>query len=294
MSALYEDAMTSVLAGHIILTPTQPVGDEITRAETTDLLRRKPMFYPGAIASPYIMVLRAYSVCPPGEAREQPVAMVVKALPQCGTLVFCLLRQAGATPIAKGAESVEEDIEIDVVEVEENQDSDIDIEGEDEVDGQIQHSSVVNPDREKGNAGGHFSRQEDGRWFSRHKPPKGTSCELEKQIEGTGGCDDMEVTDRRLNAVAESERKGEIIPQTHSARMKSLSPDVIMADVSKMESRAQEINRPVESVRVQHFAQVVRSETSRSADVAPREAESIASTARDKRRKSDTIWSPWK
>ncbi|RUS91937.1 hypothetical protein EGW08_000339, partial [Elysia chlorotica] len=35
---------------HMKLTPTQPVGGEIARARTADLLRRKPMFYRGATA----------------------------------------------------------------------------------------------------------------------------------------------------------------------------------------------------------------------------------------------------
>ncbi|RUS90784.1 hypothetical protein EGW08_001495 [Elysia chlorotica] len=40
--------MTPVSVGLIKLTPIQPVGGEIARARTTDLLRRKPMFYPRA------------------------------------------------------------------------------------------------------------------------------------------------------------------------------------------------------------------------------------------------------
>ncbi|RUS74017.1 hypothetical protein EGW08_018216 [Elysia chlorotica] len=38
--------MTPVPAGHIKKTPTQPVGCEMVRAQTTDLLRWKRMFYP--------------------------------------------------------------------------------------------------------------------------------------------------------------------------------------------------------------------------------------------------------
>ncbi|RUS73368.1 hypothetical protein EGW08_018870 [Elysia chlorotica] len=38
--------MTPVSAGHIILTPIQPVGNATARIRTRDLLRRKTMFYP--------------------------------------------------------------------------------------------------------------------------------------------------------------------------------------------------------------------------------------------------------
>ncbi|RUS89375.1 hypothetical protein EGW08_002895, partial [Elysia chlorotica] len=44
------DAMTPVSTGHIILTPTQPVGNATARIRTRDLLRRKLMFYSWATA----------------------------------------------------------------------------------------------------------------------------------------------------------------------------------------------------------------------------------------------------
>ncbi|RUS80013.1 hypothetical protein EGW08_012221 [Elysia chlorotica] len=46
------DTMTPVSAAHIILTPTQPVGNAIARIRTRDLLCGKPMFYPWATAPP--------------------------------------------------------------------------------------------------------------------------------------------------------------------------------------------------------------------------------------------------
>ncbi|RUS69367.1 hypothetical protein EGW08_022871 [Elysia chlorotica] len=56
--------MTPVSAGHIILTPTQPVGMATARIRTRDLLRRKPMFYPWTTATPYqINDLINYCLC---------------------------------------------------------------------------------------------------------------------------------------------------------------------------------------------------------------------------------------
>ncbi|RUS85467.1 hypothetical protein EGW08_006743 [Elysia chlorotica] len=44
--------MTLVSAGHIILTPTQRIGNATDKIRTRDLLRRKPMFYPWTTATP--------------------------------------------------------------------------------------------------------------------------------------------------------------------------------------------------------------------------------------------------
>ncbi|RUS71567.1 hypothetical protein EGW08_020670, partial [Elysia chlorotica] len=52
------DTMTPVSAGHIILTPTQPVRTAPAWIRTRDLLCQKPMFYPWTTTPPeYIGVL---------------------------------------------------------------------------------------------------------------------------------------------------------------------------------------------------------------------------------------------
>ncbi|RUS88925.1 hypothetical protein EGW08_003364 [Elysia chlorotica] len=52
------DTMTPVSAGHINLRMTQPVGGDIVRA-TTDLLRRKSMFYPRATMPSFLRLVRS-------------------------------------------------------------------------------------------------------------------------------------------------------------------------------------------------------------------------------------------
>ena len=207
---------------------------------------------------------------------------------------------------------MEEEIEIDVVEVDEDPDSDIDIEGEDEVDGQTHipaaaagwgedevdgqtPTPAAAADWERGKADGVLNRQEEVTWMARHKTTGGTSYGQEKKIDVKGEGDEMETTDGKSDVAVESERKEERSPGTNRASAKSLSPDVIMADVTEADPRRRERSGLVESSRAEHVRSAeVTSEVSRGVGMAPRVAETTGSTARDKRRKSDTIWSPWK
>ena len=190
----------------------------------------------------------------------------------------------------RDSEQAEEEIEIDVVEVDADPESDIDIEGEGDVDRpdkMLAAKTVVAKDK------GDIPKtcQDGDRTLWRVAEDQESSSRPERQTSGKGDKGEVEAAQTETNTLVKSERRKKMSSRVNCEEIRSSPKDVDMEDVTEFDSRMQEGGDPS---RAEHARSPgVGTEAGRIVDAAPREADNTA-TARDKIRKSDTIWSPWK